>query len=262
MKRGRQEKISVVKSGVKPSLKLFIGTPTLGIIRAEWAIARWSTIVPCNWAVSGSHYGYSHTFPMGFLVADAQNVAVADCLKANAEWLLLLEDDVMVPPDIFLKLNSYMHRGKTPIVSGLYYTKGNPSEPLIYRGRGNSYFRNWKLGDKVWVDGVPTGCLLIHSSILKLMSDESEEYQTSNGRVVRKVFETPRKAWVDPETKVTHGAQGTSDLYWCDRVIDKRVLHRAGWKYIAKKKHPFLMDTSMFCRHIDLQSGIKYPMGK
>ncbi len=46
-------------------------------------------------------------------------------------------------------------------ITGLLFLSANatsesvPAEPLIYRGRGNSHFKKWKLGDKVWVDGVP-----------------------------------------------------------------------------------------------------------
>ena len=260
--RNKQEKIVILNNDdPKPiRLRTYIATPTLGIIRAEWAQARWGAVIPCNWAAAGSMYGYMHTFPMGYLVADAQNVAVADALNHGAEWMLLIEDDVLIPPDLFLKLNQYMRKGDVPVVSGLYYVKGNFPEPMVYRGRGNSSYLDWKLGDKVWADAVPTGCMLIHTSLLKLMSDESPEYMTSLGRQVRKVFETPTKSWVDPETGGHKSACGTSDMYWCDRVMREKVLERTGWKQVAKKKYPFLVDTSIFCKHIDLQSGKCYPL--
>lgn len=253
----KREKIEILKNpSDKPiRTKVYIATPTLGIIRAEWAQARWGTVIPCNWSNSGSFYGYMQSFPMGYLVADAQNVAVADAIKHNAEWLLFIEDDVLIPPDIFLKLNVYMREDKYPVVSGLYYTKSNPSEPLIYRGRGNSCYLKWKMGDKVWVDGVPTGCVLINMKVLKLMHDESEDYMTCLGRQVRKVFETPAKVWHDPETHRSLAASGTSDLYWCDRVIKEKVLERCGYK---KKKYPYLIDTSIKCGHIDLTTGKTY----
>jgi len=197
---------------------------------------------------------------MGYLVADAQNVAVDDAIKHNSEWLLFIEDDVVVPVDIFLKLNEYMRKCDIPVISGLYYVKGNFPEPMVYRGRGNSYYGNWKKGDKVWVDGVPTGCLLINMSVLKLMADESPVYMTAFGRQVKKVFETPAKSWTDPETGQNKMACGTSDLYWCDRVIREKVLQRSGWEKIGKQKYPYLIDTDIFCSHIDLSTGKCYPL--
>jgi hypothetical protein len=259
----RQERIEIIKnpSGKHPSTRLYIATPTLGIIRTEWAAARWGQVIPCNWSCVGGMFGYTHSFPMGYLVADAQNIAVQGAIKENSEWLLLLEDDVVAPPDLFLKLNDYINKATVPVVSGLYYTKSNPTEPLVYRGRGSSFYSKWKRGDKVWADGVPTGCLLIHMSVLKLMYDESPEYMTSMQHKAHRVFETPRKVWTDPEKGMMLGAVGTSDLYWCDRVMRDKVLERTGWKRIAKKKFPLLVDTGIFCKHIDLQTGKQYPIG-
>jgi len=239
--------------------KLLIGTPTLGIVRMEWSHARFQQVIPCNWSASSATIGYSHQVPMGYLVADAQNILVHNAVIANFQWLLLVEDDVVMPIDAFLKFNEYIKSEKIPVVSGLYYLKKYPTEPILYRGRGNSCYDKFKLGDKVWVDGVPTGCLLIHGSLLQLMWKESPFYITGNNQKVKKVFETPAKVWHDPETGRYQCAAGTSDLYWCDRVINENVLERAGWKAIAKKKWPFLVDTSIFCKHIDLTTGTMFP---
>jgi hypothetical protein len=154
-----------------------------------------------------------------------------------------------------------MKVGKIPVISGLYFLKADPTEPLVYRGRGNGCFSKFKLNGRVWADGVPTGCLLIHGSILKLMYNESPEYVTPMGEKVKKVFETPQRSWFDPERMSISQAAGTSDLFWCDRVMREDVLTRAGWKQIGKRKWPFLVDTSIKCFHIDLTTGTMYPKG-
>lgn len=256
------EKITILKnSSIKPIRhRLLIGTPTLGVIRMEWAHSRWMQVVPTNWAAVNTAVGYSHTIPMGYLVADAQNILTQTAVEQNFEWMLLLEDDVCMPANAFLIYNEYMKKGDTPVVSGLYYLKTSPSEPLIYRGRGNGPYENFKIGDLVWADGVPTGCLLIHCSILRLMWEESEWYVTGNNVKVKKVWETPAKVWFDPETHNARFAAGTSDLYWCDRVRNENILEKSGWKKIAKKKYPFLVDTNIFCRHVDLSTGVQYPI--
>jgi len=242
--------------------RILIGTPTLGIIRAEWAAMRYNQVVPCNWTMATAMAGYSHVFPLGYLVADAQNILVHLAVQEKFEWLFLLEDDVVMPPDCFIKLNEYMKSGDVPVVSGLYFLKGSPSEPLAYRGRGNGCYDNFKIGDKVWLDGVPTGCLLIHRSILELMYKESPEYTTCTTQPARRVFETPAKLYYDPETMQAQAAMGTSDLYWCDRVMNDDVFKRAGWSKFAKKEFPFLLDSSIFCKHIDLNTGTQYPLGE
>jgi hypothetical protein len=154
-----------------------------------------------------------------------------------------------------------MKDGKVPVVSGLYYLKSNPSEPLVYRGRGNGPFTKFKLGDRVWCDGVPTGCLLISGKILNLMWKESPDYQTGSGSVVRKVFETPSKVFFDPEKQTISMAMGTSDLYWCDRVMREGILAKVGFKAIGNRKYPFLVDTRLRCMHIDSNTGWMYPLG-
>jgi hypothetical protein len=255
------EKITIVKNNKPVRNRILIATPTLGIIRAEWAQSRYGQIIPTNWMAASASIGYAQVMPLGFLVADAQNVAVQTAVKDNYEWLLFVEDDVVIPIDTFARLNEYMKTANVPVVSGLYFLKAEPTEPLVYRGRGNGCFSKFKLNSVVWADGVPTGCLLIHGSLLKLMYAESPEYATPSGMMVRKVFETPQKTWFDPERMTISQAAGTSDLYWCDRVMRENVLARSGWKKIAKRAYPFLVDTSIKCFHIDLTTGRMYPPG-
>lgn len=252
------EKTTIVRSNKDPRARILIGTATLGVVRVEWATARYGQIIPTNWSSGQSMLGINTMMPIGYLVAEAQNIFAQAAIKENYEWLFLHEDDVVLPSDTFLKLNKYMQDGKIPIISGLYYLKGSPSEPVVYRGRGNGCFGDFKIGEKIWVDGVPTGCLLVHTSILKALYDVSEEYMAMNVKT-RRIFESPRKVWFDPETNKREAAIGTSDLYFCDRVINENIFNKAGWSKFAKKKYPYLVDTSLFCRHIDTRTGKMYP---
>ncbi len=251
----------IIRSGKggNPRNRLLIVTPTLGVVRMEWAMARYGQAMPCNWSASGASLGIGAGVPMHFLVADAQNLGCEDCIQKDFEWLLLWEDDVVAPADAFLILNPYIMDATIPVVSGLYFLKSNFSEPLLYRGNGNGCFTRFKIGEKVWATGVPTGFLLIHRKVIELMYNESEEYTTLGGRKARKIFETPAKLIYDPQTGGVSTASGTSDLVWCARVIKENVLTRAGWPKIGRKKYPFLCDTRIFCRHIDLATGRMYP---
>ena len=171
---------------------------------------------------------------------------------------LLNEDDNILPPDAFLRFNHYMKTKKVPIVSGLYFLKSHPSEPVIYRGRGEGAFEDFKIGDKVWVDGVPTGVLLIHRSILEVMWKESEKYR-AGVYGIRRVFYQPEANWFDPLSG-WHRGSGTTDLEWCSRIIMTKVFERAGWPKYQKMKYPFLVDTNIFSVHIG-QDGTQYPIG-
>jgi len=242
--------------------RLLISTPTLGLIRYEWAQARYSQIIPVNWATSGFDCKYNKQLdfvPLGFSIDDAYNLIADHAIKIDVEWLLIIEDDVIIPHDCFLKIARYMDKGNTPVVSGLYYLKGSPTLPLVFRGGGNGAFTDFKKGSKVWADGIPMGCLLIHMSLLKVMHDEAELYTTNEGNKLKRVFETPRRQFIDPETLSMMSVIGTQDLDWCKKVIDNKILKKAGWANIGRKKYPFLCDTSIFCKHIDINTGKQYP---
>ena len=252
-----QYQSTLMKNKEKPQQRLLIGVPLTGLVRAEWMLARYGQITPCNWSQGQVVIWLNQFSPLGFLVADARNAVATDCVEQNYEWLLFIDHDTILPPDAFVKINERMIAKDVPIYSGLYFTKSKPAEPLVYRGSGTGYYNKWKMGDKVWVDGVPMGCTLIHSSILKVLYDSSESYLVGQKRC-RKIFETPSKVRFDPETNAWLSTSGTEDLFFCNRVIKEKVMEKAGWKKYAKKKYPFQIDTSLFCRHIDFD-GNQFP---
>ena len=237
--------------------RLIVGTPTLGNVRMEWVLGRYSQIIPCNWSMMQTTEYIATVAPLGYLVADAQNLIVRTAVEGDFEWLLFIEDDTIPPPDAFLKLNEYMRSEEFPVVSGLYYTKSHPAEPLIYREMGFSYYDDFAFGDKVWASGIPTGFFLCSMKVMRLMYEESEEYLIGDQRV-RRVFEQPERMWYDPQIQAIQSETGTSDLAWCKRVRENNYLGRAGWKKIGRKKYPFLVDTAIFCRHIT-PDGRMYP---
>ncbi len=245
------------------------GICTTGIVRMEWANAMQSLIYPVNWSNSMAQIPIPLGGPFGYHVAEGRNIIVQACLDKDFEWLLFYDHDCEPQPDALIRLNEYMEDYTVPVVSGLYWTKSDPSYPLLFRGRGNGpYWKvggkvQWQMGDKVWVDGVPMGCTLIHNSILKVCWDEAEEYEIPGHGKCKKVFETPRTAWRDPQN-AGHFLKtgGTEDLPWCEKVMKDKIFKKAGWPDIQRKKYPFLVDTNIFCWHRDISTGIAYPLIK
>jgi hypothetical protein len=239
--------------------KLLVGTPTLGNIRMEWAAARYGQIIPSNWSKVDMIQYLNGFIPIRYSIADAQNLIVQEAISKGYEWLLFLEDDTIPPADAFVRFNDYMRDGKYPVVSGLYFTRSEPAEPMVYRGRGNSYFTDWKLGDKVWADGVPTGMLLVDMRLMAAVYQDSPEY-SFNGMRARRVFDSPSKTWFNEETGAQEMLVGTSDLDWCKRVIEQGYL-KLHWPQLARKKYPYLIDTNIACNHIDRSDGTQFPIG-
>lgn len=239
--------------------KLLVGTPTLGLIRMEWAAARYGQVIPSNYSKVDMIQYLNSFIPLRYSIADAQNLIVQEALNKGYEWVLFMEDDTIPPPDALLRFNEYIRSGDTPVVSGLYFTRSDPAEPMVYRGRGNSYYTDWKLGDKIWVDGVPTGMLLVDARLLKIAWDNAPEY-SANGIRARRVFETPGKTWFNEETGSQEMLVGTSDLDFCKKVIERGYLEEH-WPKLAKSEYPFLIDTNINCMHIDRTDGQQFPIG-
>lgn len=248
----------IVQATEKYKQRLMIAVGMTGLLRAEWAMARWGQIIPCNWQQIDYVMWLENFTPLGYLVADARNLAVQEFLGKNCEWLVFIDHDTIIPPDFYIKLNERILHERVPVWSGLYFTKSVPAEPLVYRERGKGYFAKWKLGDKVWTDSVPMGCTVIHASILKAMYADAEVYKLGNTMTCRRVFNTPGKVWFDPATASWEKVSGTEDLDWCWRVKRDGYFKKAGWAEYQKKEFPFLVDTSIFCKHIT-EDGTQYP---
>lgn len=247
----------IISKSTPPQKRLIVCIPMTGLLRAEWVMARYGQVVPCNWSLVEHIEWVNTTSPMQFLVADARNLCVNRALEGGYEWLIFVDHDVCLHPMFLVWMNEYMVKKQYPVISGLYFTKSVPAEPLVYRGRGTGYYADWKIGDKVWVDGLPMGCTLIHRSVLEAFADEAETINVM-GRNVKKVFESPTRVFYDPETNELRTSVGTEDLEFCTQVMKRDILGKAGWKTLSKKEYPFLIDTKMFCYHIE-PNGVKYP---
>ena len=249
---------AIVRAQVKNGKRLMISVPMTGVVRAEWMLARYGQGIPTNWSQVEIIQWMDQYSPMGYLVADARNAAVASCIEGDFEWLLFIDHDVVLPYDCFSKMNQWMMKGTVPIVAGLYFTKSVPAEPLMYREYGSSYFQDWEMGDEVWVAATGLGCNLIHRSLLEVIYKDSEEYMMGTQKV-RRVFETPSRTFIDPENQHRCTEGGTEDIFFYKRLKNEKVYKRAGWPEIQKKEWPILCDTSIFCGHITME-GVHYPM--
>lgn len=237
--------------------RVLIFTPSRGLVRMEWVQARYAQIIPTNWSFVEYQQFLSPFVPVAYQLADAQNLMAKIVVEEDYEWIIFAEDDNILPPDGFLRFNQYINEQKVPVVSGLYFLKSDITEPLIYRGRGTSHFKDFKLGDLVWSDGICFGFRLEHGSLIKALWKESEEYVV-NGIKTRRVFQQPNSVWFDEEKGGVVSKGGTTDLKYCSDLMDKKIFEKAGWPEFQKLKFPFLTDTRIFVKHIS-QDGQIWP---
>ena len=274
---------SVVRSGSRWQTPLLIGTPTLGKVRIEWANALNHMVLPVNLSLVSTQMPYYYFAPLFYHVAEAQNLIVREALEPGKpyEWILFIEDDVVVPPTILLQLAKWMHDGRFPVVSGWYNVKSVPPQPMFFRGRGNGPLCHSPAEVDQYVepinpdlhlrgilcDGVPTGCLLVSVKLLRVAWEDSPPLTVTrvgreDGSIfqlqTREIFRTTREAGIDPMTGGYYKRLGTSDLEFCDRAIDRGWLKAAGFSDAALLEFPYPVDTDIRCGHIDLSSGVIY----
>lgn len=238
--------------------KILVATPSTGTVRMEWVMARYGQIIPTNWSQMEMVQWMNNYVPVEYLLPDAENLIVKTVIEGDYEWLLMIEEDNILPKDAFLRINEYIKSREVPVLSGLYFTKTSEPEPLLFRGRGTGSYQNFKIGEKVWVDGIPFGFCLIHSSILKALWDESPEYLVG-GMQTRRVFDSPDRTFMDANG-VFSSIKGTTDLAFCSKIIENNIFEKAGWPEFQVKEYPFMVDTNIFLNHID-QQGRVYPLG-
>jgi len=128
--------------------RLMISTPTVGTVRMEWVAARFGQTIPTNFSLVDVHQFLSSYAPIGYQIADAENLSAKVLVEGNFDWFLSWEDDNLPPLNALVRVNEYIIKNDVPIVSGLYFTKSVPPEPILYRGTGLGYYADWKLGEK------------------------------------------------------------------------------------------------------------------
>lgn len=137
---------------------LLIGMPHKGFVTTEWALSLRNLSSPpgCMYSVS-----------RGFSIDETRNILVEELLKSDCDWLLFLDTDVIVPPDIIMRLLAH----RKPIMSALYYTRFPPIEPAMWVGEGDGKKSiGYVPGDIVEAQYVGMGACLIHRTVFEKIS--------------------------------------------------------------------------------------------
>lgn len=162
-------------------------------------------------------------------IADARNEIVQYALDQGANYIFWLDDDVIPPPDAFLK----MYNHNKDIINGVYWSKSNPPMPLLFRGHLEGPYWNWHMGDLIEIDAAGNGLTLVKTD------------------VYRKISETVGGPWYSTEYASFPGvkqspANNTEDLYFYWKA------KKAGFKIWA--------DTSIQAYHYEKNANILYGM--
>ena len=80
--------------------RIMIGIPLTGNVRAEWMLARYGQVIPCNWSQVDCIRFLDQWSPMGFSVADARNVIATAFVEQGFEWLFFIDHDTILDKEM------------------------------------------------------------------------------------------------------------------------------------------------------------------
>jgi len=179
-------------------------------------------IVPMAWALGFRNLKLpGPVMPITAMPFDhARNVACMAAIEHGADFIMMLDSDVIPPNDAVLRLLAH----DLPVVSGVYCRRSPPHGiPVMQRNH------NWVVdipdAGLIEVDVVGAGCLLIRRDVLTDLPPVSPERG---------------KAWfdwrVDAQSLYPPGEAMSEDFTWCN--------------HIRKFGIKIMVDCSIRCRHI------------
>lgn len=125
--------------------------------------------VSVNWARSYRHLGgplgsnMIELMPVvGKPIAEARNDLMEAAFAEKADFLFMLGDDVLPVQDTLIRgLQRMWDDPSLTLLTGVYWTKGWPSQPYLWRGQQRGPYQDWKYGEFFEVDYAGCDCLLI-----------------------------------------------------------------------------------------------------
>ena len=202
---------------------LSIGLPMAGRLHVpEWSLAFAALNYPSNtnveWVTIKGHE-----------VGEARQAIAEKVVESEIPWLFFLDDDTQ-PPYFCIRRLIYDIQNAAPdvmVAAGIYCSKTNPPEPLVFKEDGMGAFWDWKVGDVFECASIGTGCMMIRTEVFKHL--EKPWFKT--------VSETPMEG-------DTGKFEITDDLWFCRKVRE------TGYKILA--------DTGVQCIHWDVDTQTPY----
>ena len=166
--------------------------------------------------LDGAIFDFFH-FTAGRLLTPVAREALADhALAANIDYMLMIDDDMLTPIDLFERL--YNHN--VDIVAPLAFTRNAPHYAVIYNWEEgfdpvmknaygfNHFVRNYPENQLVRCDAVGFGAVLIKMDVVRRMKKPYFQNAASTGEDVFFCYnayqQTGAKVYMDTSLKIDH----------------------------------------------------------
>jgi predicted SAM-dependent methyltransferase len=211
-------RVSSAKYKINPLV--VVATPTLEPrpLSWEWLDAMANLTFPLGASVSRLRIH-------GKDVAEARNEIVASALNMGADYILMIGDDNLPPPNLF----ALLHRHREHLVTGVYWTKGYPSQPYLWDGLLKGHYTDWKYGEYFPVDFGGCDALLAHTDVFKAIEypwftrewtfepgQHVGSHYTEDFYLYTKAREKGFRLWVDTAAQLGHQDRTTGAIFGLD----------------------------------------------
>lgn len=193
------------------------GLPSLGMVSLKFHVAASRLQIPVNSSMR------SITVE-GMEIGEARNYIAEEYLKMDPlpKYLFFLGDDMLPPWNGLIKLWEEMETGKWDLLSGLYYLKQEPPEPLLRRKNITGSLKagvHYEVGEVVPVDITGLDFCLIKPEVFD--------------KIDKPYFKTGFAEY--PDNSINHVINGensaiqtsvimhTEDTYFLNKMIEKKM---------------------------------------
>lgn len=204
-----------------------------GLVFPEWAV----TLANLQWPLNTT-VGWAPC--KGLPTGEARQKICEEAIGIGAKYVFFIDDDVQVPPDAPRYLIGTMKQAANNVIAvgGIYFSKADPTEPVVYVDNvGSGAHWKWKRGDVFECSGIGTGCLLVNLELIQKL--EKPWFKDLLGET---------EGWTIANKAAEARLNMTDDLYFCEKA------RSAGYKILA--------DAHVICSHWDINTGRPFDMPK
>ena len=104
-------------------------------------------------------------------VAKAKQAMAEQAIASGCQFIFYIDDDVLIPQDALMKMIQRWRQDpeKYKIQNGVYWSKSEPPQPLMFKDSFKGSYWNWHVGDLLELDGAGAGCTFIATDVFKNM---------------------------------------------------------------------------------------------